>query len=294
MGLTLIAIVSLGTIGAVAAFILYGAAQKFKVYEDPRIDQVEEILPAANCGGCGYPGCRGFAEAVVKSEEMGDLFCPVGGNDVMAQAASILGREVAKADPKIAVVRCNGNCDNRPRTNIFDGASSCAVAASLYGGDTGCSFGCLGEGDCVDVCNFDAIYIDPETLLPVVSEDNCVACGACVDACPKSIIELRKKGPKSRRVFVSCVNKDKGAVARKACGVACIGCGKCMKACPFEAITIDSNLAYIDPDKCRLCRKCVDVCPTNAIHELNFPPKKKKVEAPAASSADENTKSETK
>ncbi|MGL4806047.1 MAG: 4Fe-4S binding protein, partial [Bacteroidales bacterium] len=146
---------------------------------------------------------------------------------------------------------------------------------SLYGGETGCSFGCHGLGDCVTVCPFDAIHINPETQLPEVDEDKCTACGACVRACPKFIIELRKKGPKSRRVFVSCVNKDKGAIAKKACNVACIGCSKCLKACPFEAITISNNLAYIDYNKCKLCRKCVDVCPTHAIQELNFPPKKK-------------------
>jgi len=107
-----------------------------------------------------------------------------------------------------------------------------------------------------------------------VDEDKCTSCGACVKACPKNIIELRKKGPKSRRIFVSCVNKDKGAAARKACANACIGCGKCVKECPFEAITLENNVAYIDYRKCRLCRKCVAVCPTGAIHELNFPPRK--------------------
>lgn len=121
--------------------------------------------------------------------------------------------------------------------------------------------------------------MNPETLLPEVIDDKCTACGACVKACPKFIIELRKKGPKSRRVFVSCINKDKGGPARKACKVACIGCGACKKACPFEAITIENNLAYIDYNKCKLCRKCVEVCPTNAIHELNFPPRKKVEEA---------------
>ena len=118
------------------------------------------------------------------------------------------------------------------------------------------------------------IHINPETLLPEVNEEKCTACGACVKACPKMIIELRKKGPKSRRIFVSCVNKDKGSIARKACTAACIGCGKCEKTCPFGAITVENNLAYIDDNKCRLCRKCVEVCPTGAIFSLNFPPKK--------------------
>jgi len=283
----MITIATLVVLGATAAVILYAAAQKFKVYEDPRIDQVEAVLPAANCGGCGFPGCRAFAEALVKADDISTLLCPVGGAAVMAQAAGILGKEAAATAPMVAVVRCNGNCDVRPKTNNYDGASSCAIAASLYGGDTGCSFGCLGLGDCVDACQFDAMYMDEKTGLPVIIEDKCVACGACVKACPKIIIQLRKKGPKSRRIFVSCVNKDKGGVARKACEVACIGCGKCEKVCPHGAITITNNLAYIDDEKCKLCRKCVEVCPTNAIHEINFPPRKEKTteekteEAPA-------------
>ncbi|MGL4779283.1 MAG: Fe-S cluster domain-containing protein [Bacteroidales bacterium] len=275
MSLILIAVLLLGAVGAIGAIILFLVAQKFKVYEDPRIGQVEEVLPAANCGGCGFPGCKGFAEACVKADSLEGLLCPVGGADVMGKVAAILGREAVAAAPMIAVVRCNGTCENRPRLNNYDGATSCAVASSLYGGETGCSFGCHGLGDCVNVCPFDAIHINPETQLPEVDEEKCTACGACVKACPKLIIELRKKGPKSRRVFVSCVNKDKGAIAKKACSVACIGCSKCVKTCPFEAITISNNLAYIDYNKCKLCRKCVDVCPTHAIQELNFPPKKK-------------------
>lgn len=192
----------------------------------------------------------------------------------MSQVASILGMEAGSAEPMVAVVRCNGTCAARPRVNQYDGVQSCAIASTLYGGETGCSFGCLGYGDCVSVCNFDAIHINPETGLAEVDEEKCTSCGACVKACPKSIIELRKKGPKSRRIFVSCVNKDKGGVAKKACANACIGCGKCAKECPFEAITVENNLAYIDYTKCRLCRKCVAVCPTGAIHELNFPPRK--------------------
>lgn len=274
MSLTLLAIISLGSIGTVSAVILFLAAKKFYVEEDPRIDQVEEILPAANCGGCGFPGCRGFAEALVKADDFTNLNCPVGGAEVMKQAAAVLGKEAVVATPMVAVVRCNGTCESRPKTNEYDGAASCTIASSLYGGETGCSYGCLGLGECVEACDFNAMYMDKETGLPVIIEDNCVACGACVKACPKDIIELRKVGPKSRRIFVSCVNEDKGGIAKKACDVACIGCGKCFKVCPFDAITMKNNLAYIDYNKCKLCRKCVVVCPTNAIHELNFPPKK--------------------
>ena len=281
MNVVVITFLTLGILGTVAALVLYFVAQKFKVFEDPRIDQVEEALPAANCGGCGFPGCRAFAEAMVKSDDISTLNCPVGGADTMSAAAAILGKEASTAAPLIAVVKCHGTCENRPKTNQYDGAGSCAVSASLYGGDTGCSYGCLSEGDCVDACTFDAIYMDEKTGLPVV-KDNCVACGACVDACPKNIIELRKAGPKGRRIFVSCINKDKGGVAKKACSAACIGCKKCQKECPFDAITIENNIAYIHDDKCKLCRKCVAACPTNAIHEINFPPKKVKPAAPVA------------
>lgn len=274
MSLVWIATLSLGGIGAISAIILYLVAQKFKVYEDPRNGQVEAVLPGANCGGCGYPGCGGFAAACVKADSLDGMLCPVGGAPVMAKIAAILGMEAGEVTPKVAVVRCNGNCANRKKTNHYDGASSCAIEAALYSGETGCSYGCLGNGDCEHACSFGAIRINPETRLPEVDEELCTACGACVKACPKGIIELRNKGPKSRRMFVSCVNKDKGAVARKACSAACIGCGKCAKECPFDAITITNNLAYIDFQKCRLCRKCEAVCPTGAIHSVNFPPRK--------------------
>ena len=274
----LFTIISLSAIGAGAAIILYFVAQKFKVYEDPRIDQVEEALPAANCGGCGYPGCRGFAEALVKADDISDLYCPVGGNETMGAVAKILGKEVEAKEPLVAVVRCSGSPEHRKRVNEYDGASSCAISSALYTGETNCQYGCLGLGDCVDACDFDAIYMDEETGLPVVIDDNCTACGACVKACPNDIIELRKKNKKDRKIYVSCVNQDKGGIARKACKVACIGCGKCVKVCPFDAITMENFLAYIDPNKCKLCRKCVTECPTGAILEINFPPRKVKEE----------------
>ncbi|MFI3322500.1 MAG: Fe-S cluster domain-containing protein [Rikenellaceae bacterium] len=271
-------VVTLCALGGVAAVVLYIVAQKFKVYEDPRIDEVEKMLPGANCGGCGYPGCRGLSDALVSSDNIDNLFCPVGGGDTMKAIATYLGKAAAVKEPQIAVVKCNGNCDKRPRTNVYDGAKSCAVAASLYGGETGCSYGCLGLGDCVSVCKFGALSIDPETKLPVIDEEKCTACGKCADACPKMVIELRKKGPKGRRIYVNCSNKDKGAVARKACSAACIGCGKCVKTCPFGAITLENNLAYIDPALCKLCRKCAEACPTGAIAQVNFPPRPPKKE----------------
>lgn len=266
-------IATLCALGVLAAIVLYFVAQKFKVYEDPRIDSVEGMLPGANCGGCGFPGCRGLADALVKNDDISALYCPVGGGDTMKTVADFLGKAAPEKEPQVAVLRCNGSCENRPKTNVYDGAASCAVIASLYAGETACSYGCLGKGDCCVVCNFDAIAINPETGLPEVDEQKCTACGACVKACPKMIIELRKKGIKSRRIFVACANKDKGAISRKACNVSCIACTKCQKVCAFDAITIENNLAYIDAAKCKLCRKCGSECPTGAILEVNFPPK---------------------
>lgn len=287
MEIVLYTLISLSSLGIILAVILFFVAQQFKVVEDPRIDEVEALLPGANCGGCGYPGCRGFADACVKADSLDGLFCPAGGNETMNAVAKALGMAAVEKEPQIAVVRCAGAPEQRAKTSIYDGPQSCAIAAALYGGDTDCPYGCLGLGDCVEACTFDAIYIDENTGLPLVSEEKCTACGACVTACPKDIIELRNKGKKSRRIYVSCVNKDKGGPAKKACNVACIGCGKCVKECPFDAITLENFLAYIDYEKCKLCRKCVEVCPTGAIIELNFPPRKPKPET-----KEENTDNE--
>ncbi|HUX57408.1 MAG TPA: Fe-S cluster domain-containing protein [Bacteroidales bacterium] len=274
----LITIISLSLLALIASVILYFVAQKFKVYEDPRIDEIQEILPAANCGGCGYAGCRNFAEALVKADTFDGLNCPVGGAEVMGLAAQILGKEALAVDPLVAVLLCNGTPEYRPRTSKYDGAVDCRISHSLYIGETDCSYGCLGYGDCVRACEFDAMYMDTTTELPVIIDDKCVACGACVKACPRNILELRKKAKKDRKIYVACSNCDKGGPARRACKVACIACGKCVKVCAFDAITIENNLAYIDANKCTFCRKCVTECPTNSIIELHFPPGKPKVE----------------
>jgi len=262
--------------GIVLALVLYFVSQKFIVYEDPRIDAVNELLPAANCGGCGYPGCRNFAEEMVKADDLSPFFCPPGGNSVMKEVAQMLGKTVDAKDPMVAVIRCNGSIARRPRTSKYNGASSCAIQHALYTGDTDCQYGCLGCGDCVVACKFNGMKMDPETDLPVVNFDLCSGCDSCVKACPRNIIELRKKDKKDRKIFVSCVNKDKGGIAKKYCAVACTGCTKCLKVCTHNAIIIENNLAYIDFKTCKLCRKCTPECATNAILETNFPPRKVK------------------
>jgi Na+-translocating ferredoxin:NAD+ oxidoreductase RNF subunit RnfB len=274
----LITITSLGVLAFVSAVILYVVAQKFKVFEDPRIDEVQALLPAANCGGCGFAGCRNMAEALVKADSFEGLYCR---RTVMTEAARILGKVAPVVDPTVAVLLCNGSPEFRPRTSQYDGASDCRILHSLYLGETDCSYGCMGRGDCERACAFDALHMDTATGLPVINDDKCVSCGACVKACPRHLIELRKKAKKDRKIYVACSNCDKGGPARKACNVACIGCSKCYKVCEFDAITIKDNLAYIDAKKCTFCRKCPVECPTNAIIELNFPPRKPKIEVQA-------------
>lgn len=278
MSFIIITVISLSLLALISAVILYFVAQRFKIFEDPKIDEVQAILPQANCGGCGFAGCRNFAEALVKADSFEGLNCPVGGSVTMGQAGEILGKVAPVVDPMVAVLKCNGSPEYRPRTSKYDGVQDCRISNSLYMGETDCSYGCMGFGDCVRACQFDAMYIDSSTELPVIIDDKCTACGACVKACPRHLLELRKKAKKDRKIYVACSNCDKGGPARRACKVACIGCFKCQKVCEYDAINIENNLAYIDALKCKFCRKCVTECPTGSILELNFPPRKEKGE----------------
>ncbi len=279
----LFSVLSLGAIAGFAAIALFFVAKKFHVEEDPRIDDVAAILPGANCGGCGYAGCRGLSEALVKAAENGDisgLLCPPGGGETMKAIGKYLELEVQETEPITAVIHCSGDFEKAPRKHLFDGAAKCSIAATVSSGEKGCAYSCLGYGDCVVVCQFDAIYMDKKTGLPVVDAKKCVGCGACAKACPRKVISIRPEGRNGRRVWVGCSSRDKGAVAMKACKAACIGCGKCVKECPekIQAITLNNNLAFIDPKKCIACGKCIVVCPTKAIKATFEPPMPKVAE----------------
>lgn len=282
MEIIIIAIIALGGIGIIGAMALYGVSRRFHVEEDPRIAEIEELLPGANCGGCGRSGCHDFATTCANATSLDGLTCPGAGDEVMKKIASIVGLAAESATPMVAVVKCNGSCDIRRQIVCYDGAHSCAVAAAVSAGDSGCPDGCLGCGDCVASCKWDAMSIDPETGLPVIDESKCTGCGACVKACPRSVMELRPKGRRGMRVWVACNNHERGPEAMKVCDVSCIGCSKCVKVCTHDAVKVDRNLAYIDPEKCKLCRKCVDECPRGAIHTANFPVKKANAETTTA------------
>ena len=263
----LLSILVLGVTALAAAIVLYLVSRKFAVEEDDKITQIDEILPQANCGGCGKAGCHDFATACAGADEAGfaGLFCPVGGMKVMEQIASVLGFSVAAKEPTIAVLRCNGTCENAPAKIEYDGVSSCRIADRVSCGQTGCPSGCLRLGDCVKACPFGALHIDKTTGIPVVDENKCTSCGACVRACPRQLFEIRAVGKDGCRVYVACRNTQKGAVARKNCKAACIACLKCTKIHPD--IKVENNLSYI-PDTVsaeKFGAELAQTCPTGAI-----------------------------
>lgn len=271
MNSILISVIILGSVGALAALALYAVSRRFAVSEDPRIVEVEDILPGANCGACGFNGCHDFAVKCVDRGGVDGMNCPGAGSDGMKRIAAVFGAESVDVVRNVAVLRCAGICESRHAAAIYHGPLSCAIVSAVSSGTESCAYGCLGCGDCVGSCRFGAIKLNSDTRLPEIDENLCTGCGVCVGNCSRKLLQLRPYGPKGRRVWVSCSSLASGAVARRNCSAACVGCGKCARTCPFGAIVVEHNLAVIDAAKCRLCRKCVAVCPTGAIHTANFP-----------------------
>ena len=249
---------SLTTMGAAFGVLLALAAKKFAVARDERVERIQAILPGANCGGCGYVGCEGFARALVAGKVDAGLCSPMGGEAAL-RMAEILGREVTEKTRQVAFVGCEGGSRVRPRVD-YRGVRSCAALVLLTENLRECRYGCIGLGTCVEACHFDAIAMVDGCA--VVDDSRCTGCGACVKACPKRIISLV---PRPKKVRVACsshyVSKDVKAV----CGVGCIACAICVKSCPVECIEIRADLAALDHEKCINCGICAALCPTGTI-----------------------------
>ena len=267
----LIAIGILGGLGLVFGLVLAAASKVFYVETDPRLDQLNECLPGANCGGCGFAGCGAYAEAVLKGEAPVGK-CASGGNEAAKAMAAIMGVQAEEVTRKVAMVRCSGARTFDAEGNLtkgakmkahYEGFHDCLAASKVGGsGPLSCKFGCLGYGSCTRVCKYGAISV--KNGVAVVDEDLCVGCMACAQVCPRKVITAVEP---DRNVVIGCNSLAKGAVTNRACTIGCIGCGKCMKTCPSGAITITNNLAQIDYSKCTNCGECAKVCPKGLIKD---------------------------
>lgn len=259
-GIVLAAAIVGGT-GLVISVLLGIASEKFKVPIDEKEVAVRECLPGNNCGGCGYAGCDALAKAIAAGEaEVGA--CPVGGAPVADQIAAIMGVEAGSSDKQVAFVKCGGDCEKAKTKYSYFGNEDCVSAMSVPGaGPKACAYGCTGFGSCVKVCDFDAIHV--VNGIALVDEEKCVACGKCVDTCPKKLIELI---PYHQKYRVRCSSKEFGKPVKEACSTGCIGCKMCTRVCQFDAISVTDNIASIDYEKCKSCGACAEKCPSKIIN----------------------------
>lgn len=267
----LIAVGILAGLGLVFGLVLAAASKLFYVQTDPRLDQLNECLPGANCGGCGYAGCGAYAEAVLKGEaEIGE--CASGGKECVEAMSAIMGIQVDAKKRRVAMVRCSGyhRVDDSGKTlgvkkkAEYEGFQDCLAASKVGGnGPVACKFGCLGFGNCVKACKYDAIKVVDGCA--VVDREKCVGCKACAKACPRKLITFVDY---DKLTSIPCNSHAKGAVTVRGCSQGCIGCGLCKKICPEQAISIDGNLATIDYDKCTNCGLCATVCPKKLILQM--------------------------
>ncbi|MDD5281240.1 MAG: RnfABCDGE type electron transport complex subunit B [Candidatus Omnitrophica bacterium] len=255
----LFAVIILGSLGLIFGIGLAIASKKFNVQVDPKLEQVQHLLPGANCGACGNPGCFGFAESLLEGKGTVES-CRVCSEEIKEKIAGIMGMSLEKQAKKIATLHCNGGLKVKDRY-VYNGINDCAAAKLVLGGQKTCVFSCLGFGTCQKACPFGAITMSGEGL-PVVDKVKCRSCNKCVLACPKKLFSLVSV---SNSVYVACSSHDSGRDVKAACPVGCIACKLCEKTCRFDAIHVIDNLAVIDYHKCTSCKECVAVCPAKTI-----------------------------
>lgn len=259
----LLPVIALTAIGLVLSVLLVLASKFLAVKNDETFEKIRECLPGVNCSACSYPSCDEYAKAVQNGEKTN--LCVPGGDAASRKISEVLGTKFEDVKEMSAYVACNGNCDVAKMEYNYDGVKTCAACSILSKGEKACDFACLGYGDCVNVCKYDAIHV--ENGVAKVDKSKCVGCGMCVKACPHHVIHLI---PQEDETIVTCSNENKGVLTRQMCKVGCIGCKRCEKACISEAIKVIDNLARIDYTKCTNCKACVKECPTNAIREYRF------------------------
>lgn len=266
MNTILLAVLIVSAIGLVAGLGLAIASKIMAVPVDEKAEEIEAVLAGVNCGACGYSGCPGYALALSNGETTDTALCSPGGTETSKKIAALTGLAAGEILPSAAVVLCQGNTHNTGKKLNYSGAETCKMATQLFGGPKECVYGCIGFGDCIAVCPYDAIHLCDE--IARVNPLACRACTACVAACPKGLIQMMPLH--EAKAAVLCANKEKGAVTRKQCKTGCISCTRCVKACEFDAVTIVDGCAKVEYDKCTACGKCVEVCPTKAIDMIDL------------------------
>ncbi|MCL2056280.1 MAG: RnfABCDGE type electron transport complex subunit B [Oscillospiraceae bacterium] len=261
MEVIITAVACVAVIGVICAAILSLASKAMAVKTDARAAEIENCLPGSNCGACGFPGCAGYAAALVSGEGAKANLCTPGGNTAAKLIAEILGIESEEAAGKFAVVRCGGG--ERQKKMDYRGIQTCAAAKQVFGGENACAFGCIGYGDCQKSCPSDAVCMI--NGLAWINPDLCTGCGLCVKSCPNRLIAVTDS---TDCAAVLCANIEKGAAKRKKCANPCLGCGRCVRECPSGAAVMEDNLARIDSEKCTACGHCAEICVTKCIKLL--------------------------